>query len=102
MPIAPQLHFPVTGSGKLGDMGGERLIEIKMIKESSEEFTTTALNDVRIPLFDFDTLLLRKWRELLGIGVVTAGFAHRRSGDSGLPGRIEASAYSASCTWPQQ
>lgn len=37
MPIAPQLQFPVTGSGKPGDMvavGFERLIEIKMMKES--------------------------------------------------------------------
>lgn len=45
MPIAPQLQFPVTGSGMLGDMVAvefERLMEIKMMKESSEGFITTA------------------------------------------------------------
>ena len=45
MLIAPQLQFPVTGSGKLGDMVAvelERLIEVKMLKDSSEESTTTA------------------------------------------------------------
>ena len=101
MPIAPQLQLPVTGSGKFGGMVAVEFERVWRDLPPQRSFIkwNYVLTCSTVLILHFVAAEMKRVGGL-GIGVVTAGLAHRHSGDSGLPGRIEASACSASCTCP--